>query len=124
MLDIDYHFGDGTHNILKNKGYVTVHNVAANNREAYMNEVADEMERCQAEIIGISAGFDNHEKDWGGTLTTGDYREIGDMVRGAAKRCGGGCFGILEGGYNHQVLGHNVMALIEGLSGKQHHSGG
>ena len=30
----------------------------------------------------------------------------------------GRCFGILEGGYNHQVLGLNVLALIEGLSGK------
>jgi acetoin utilization deacetylase AcuC-like enzyme len=34
------------------------------------------------------------------------------------KKEGGGCFGILEGGYNHTVLGHNVMALIEGVSGK------
>jgi acetoin utilization deacetylase AcuC-like enzyme len=42
-------------------------------------------------------------------------------VRDSARRCGGGCFGILEGGYNHQVLGHNVMALIEGLSGQVDH---
>jgi len=52
----------------------------------------------------------------GGTLETDDYREIGRLVRAAARRCGGGCFAILEGGYNHQVLGHNVLALIEGLS--------
>jgi acetoin utilization deacetylase AcuC-like enzyme len=83
-----------------------------------MREVADEMGRCQADIIGISAGFDNHEEDWGGTLTTDDYEEIGRMVRAAAERCSGGCFGILEGGYNHQVLGHNVLALIKGLSRK------
>jgi len=116
VLDIDLHFGDGTVNILENKGYVTVHNVAADLRKAYMDEIADEMERCQADIIGISAGFDNHEQDWGGTLKRDDYQRIGRMVRAAAKRCGGGCFGILEGGYNHQVLGHNVMALIEGFS--------
>lgn len=116
VLDIDLHFGDGTVNILKGKDDVTVHNCAAVSREAYMDEVADEMARCQAEIIGISAGFDNHEEDWGGTLTTEDYREIGRFVRAAAQRCGGGCFGILEGGYNHQVLGHNVLALIKGLS--------
>ena len=116
VLDIDLHFGDGTVNILKGKEYVTVHNCAAHARDAYMEEVADEMARCQAEIIGISAGFDNHEEDWGGTLTTDDYKEIGRLVRAAALRCGGGCFAILEGGYNHQVLGHNVMALIKGLS--------
>ncbi len=27
-----------------------------------------------------------------------------------------GCFAILEGGYNHDVLGENVAALAEGLS--------
>ena len=117
VLDIDLHFGDGTDNILGEKEYVTVHNCAAGSRDAYMDEVADEMARCQADMIGISAGFDNHKEDWGGTLATDDYREIGRLVRAAAKRCGGGCFAILEGGYNHQVLGHNVLALVEGLSG-------
>ena len=117
VLDIDFHFGDGTVNILKPKDYVTVYNVASSHREAYLTEVKDEMENCEADIIGISAGFDNHEDDWGGTLKTGDYREIGRMVHNAAKRHGRGCFAILEGGYNHEVLGYNAMALIEGLSG-------
>ena len=118
VLDIDLHFGDGTENILGGKEYVTVHNCAAGSRDAYMDEVADEMARCQADMIGISAGFDNHKEDWGGTLETDDYREIGRLVRTAARRCGGGCFAILEGGYNHQVLGHNVLVLVEGLSGE------
>ena len=117
VLDIDLHYGDGTVNILEGKQYVTIHNVEASTRETYLDDVAQEMERCQADIIGISAGFDNHRDDWGGLLLTGDYREIGRMVREAAKRRGGGCFGILEGGYNHQVLGHNVRAMLEGLSG-------
>jgi len=38
------------------------------------------------------------------------------MVRQAARASEGGCFAILEGGYNHDVLGHNVAALIDGLS--------
>jgi len=116
VLDIDLHFGDGTVNILKTEGYVTVHNVAASHREAYLAEVKDEMEKCDADIIAVSAGFDNHEDDWGGTLATEDYREIGTMVRASSRRHGRGCFAILEGGYNHQVLGYNVAALIEGLS--------
>ena len=53
----------------------------------------------------------------GGLLLTSDYYEIGKMVKQAALRCKGGCFGILEGGYNHQVLGNSVRALLEGLSG-------
>jgi len=38
------------------------------------------------------------------------------MVRSAAQRNGGGCFAILEGGYNHDVLGVNALALIRGMS--------
>jgi acetoin utilization deacetylase AcuC-like enzyme len=116
VLDIDLHYGDGTVSILENKPYVTVHNVRATQRKGYLEEIANEMDRCQADIIGISAGFDNHQDDWGGLLTTRDYLEIGKQVNAAAMRCQAGCFGILEGGYNHQVLGLNVRALIEGLS--------
>ena len=118
VLDIDLHYGDGTVNILKNKGYVTIHNPDSSNRLAYLQEVKDEMENCRADIIGISAGFDNHEEDWGGLLKTEDYQQIGRYVREAAQRAGGGCFAILEGGYNHRVLGHNVWALIQGMEGK------
>jgi len=117
VLDIDLHFGDGTVKILRGRDYVTVHNIQAAHRDSYLDEVGEAMKHPKADVIGISAGFDNHEDDWGGTLKTVDYREIGRMVREAAERCSGGCFGILEGGYNHRVLGHNVMALIEGLSG-------
>ncbi|MGC9323468.1 MAG: histone deacetylase family protein [Desulfomonilia bacterium] len=116
VLDIDLHYGDGTVNIMQNKGYVTIHNVSAYDRLSYLREVEDEMEHVHADIIAISAGFDNHEEDWGGVLRTEDYRTIGAYVRRAALRSEGGCFAILEGGYNHRVLGHNVLALIEGLS--------
>jgi len=115
VLDFDLHFGDGTVNILGGKDWVKVYNVDASDREAYMEEVRREMSQCKVDLIGISAGFDNHERDWGGTLRTDDFREMGRMVIEAAGRSGGGCFGILEGGYNHSVLGHNVMALLEGL---------
>jgi acetoin utilization deacetylase AcuC-like enzyme len=43
----------------------------------------------------------------------------GKLVRRVAKMHGGGCFGIPEGGYNHRVLGQNVMAFIEGMEGEQ-----
>jgi len=116
VLDIDLHFGDGTVNILGGRDGIEVHNVEARNRILYLDEISNEMSACQAEIIGISAGFDNHQEDWGGLLETEDYFEIGYMVRKAARRIGGGYFAILEGGYNHQVLGANVLALIKGMS--------
>ena len=68
-------------------------------------------------MIAASAGFDNHENDWGGLLKTEDYTFMGRLMKEAAQRNRGGCFGILEGGYNHGVLGINVLAFIEGLNG-------
>lgn len=116
ILDFDLHYGDGTVNILGRKDYVTIYNPDRSDRNSYLRDVFDELEHCSADMIGISAGFDNHEQDWGGLLATEDYREMGRAVRQASLRNNGGCFAILEGGYNHRVLGRNVLALIEGLS--------
>ena len=116
ILDIDMHFGDGTESILAHNDWVTVHNVETRDRAVYMQEVEDAMNRCKTDIIGISAGFDNHKEDWGGVLLTDDYTEIGRLVKEASVRNQGGCFALLEGGYNHLVLGQNVSALIQGLS--------
>jgi acetoin utilization deacetylase AcuC-like enzyme len=116
ILDFDLHFGDGTENILGRRKYASIHNPGVCDRQAYLAEVDEELERFPADIIGMSAGFDNHLQDWGGLLTTEDYFAMGRMVRIAARRNGGGCFAILEGGYNHSVLGYNVLALINGLS--------
>jgi len=118
VLDIDLHFGDGTVNIFRKKDYVAVFNVSANNRESYLEEVAQELKKQQPDIIGISAGFDNHKDDWGGLLETQDYTAIGNMVRETCERKRCGFFAVLEGGYNHQVLGRNIAALLQGMAGK------
>ena len=115
ILDFDLHFGDGNVNILGGKGYVSILNPSDATRNAYLMSVEKFLSAQQADIIGISAGFDNHLEDWGGLLATEDYREMGRMVKEAARRSEGGYFAILEGGYNHQVLGRNVMALLEGM---------
>lgn len=116
ILDFDLHFGDGTENILGKRSYVTIHNPGAHDRQDYLDEVEQELRRYPADVIGVSAGFDNHRQDWGGLLTTDDYALMGRMVRSAARRNGGGCFALLEGGYNHDVLGLNARALMQGLS--------
>ena len=115
VLDFDLHFGDGTVNILGGKDYVSILNPKASDRGRYVDEIRKFLESRQVDIIGISAGFDHHEDDWGGLLATSDYKKIGRLVKEAAQRNKGGYFAILEGGYNHQVLGQNVMALIEGM---------
>jgi acetoin utilization deacetylase AcuC-like enzyme len=115
ILDFDLHFGDGTVNILEGKRYVTILNPTAADRNTYLKEVRDFLFAQRVDIIGVSAGFDHHVEDWGGLLTTDDYRQMGRMVREAAGKNGGGCFGLLEGGYNYRVLGANVMAFLEGM---------
>ena len=116
VLDIDLHFGDGTLDILGHRNWVTVVNIEGHSRNRYLQAVKTAMQNCRADLIGISAGFDNHAADWGGLLNTEDYEEIGYRVRSAADRNQGGCFGILEGGYNHEVLGDNALALIQGMA--------
>ncbi len=118
VLDFDLHYGDGNVNILGHLDWATLHNPEARDRISYLEDVKAELKTCQADIIGISAGFDHHEKDWGGLLKTEDYQQMGQMVRSAAQRIGGGFFAILEGGYNHQVLGENALALIRGMEGQ------
>ena len=115
ILDFDLHFGDGTVNILEDRGYATICNPSSADRNGYLREVFQALSKEKVDLIGVSAGFDHHLEDWGGLLTTGDYREIGGMVREAAANNGGGCFAVLEGGYNHRVLGRNVLAFLEGL---------
>ena len=116
VLDIDLHFGDGTENTLGNRDWVTVVKVEAYSRRRYLQQVKEAMQNCRADLIGVSAGFDNHVEDWGGLLHTEDYEEIGCRVRSASLRTGGGCFAVLEGGYNHDVLGENVLALMQGMA--------
>lgn len=86
-------------------------------RDQYLAQVRETLERSSVDVIGVSAGFDNHIRDWGGLLTTEDYHQMGTMVRLASERRGCGCFGVLEGGYNYDVLGRNVLGFVEGLFG-------
>ena len=116
VLDIDLNFGDGTVNILGSKDWATVHNPSARSREDYLKEVEQVLAGIQVDIIGISAGFDHHVDDWGSLLKTNDYEAIGSLVKKKAKTLGSGCFALLEGDYNHAVLGHNLRALLDGLS--------
>ena len=117
VLDIDLHFGDGTVNIFRESDYVSIFNGSLNDRKGYLGAIAKELEKQESDIVGISAGFDNHKDDWGGLLETEDYTTIGKMVRERCEKNRCGYFAILEGGYNHQVLGLNVLALLKGMEG-------
>ena len=52
-------------------------------------------------MFAVSAGFDNHVDDWGKTLETSDYAELGRMAKEfAINVCDSRRFALLEGGYN------------------------
>lgn len=114
ILDFDLHFGDGTSNIFGELPEVAYYHAASvNTIESIRDRLLSVGER---DIIAVSAGFDRHEADWGGMLKTEDYRRIGEIVRDYAKRSAKGrYFAVLEGGYNHSVLGLNVKAFLEGM---------
>ena len=115
VLDIDLHVGDGTENILGGESWVSVLNPKSPSREGYLREVSDALESFRGDWISVSAGFDNHSADWGGLLTTDDYRLLGLDVGIRARILKAGCFAVLEGGYNHGILGENVRAFCHGL---------
>lgn len=118
VLDIDLHFGDGTDNFFAAKRGVTVANIQDNHREEFLKNVDRALSSNEYDIIAVSAGFDRHKEDWGGTLTTDDYFTIGSRVRDyAVARCDGRYFAVLEGGYNTDVLGVNALALCKGMDG-------
>jgi len=116
ILDIDLHFGDGTENIFQNVPEVTYFHPESHQRQTFVDSISQFLAKSAADVVAVSAGFDRHEHDWGGLLTTEDYESIGRLVKGFAERaCHGSRYGVLEGGYNHTVLGKNVKALLDGM---------
>jgi acetoin utilization deacetylase AcuC-like enzyme len=68
------------------------------------------------DIIAVSAGFDNYEKDLGKKLRTFDFYNIGLILKNLCKRFGHNRrFAVLEGGYYLPDLGKNVEAFCGGF---------
>jgi acetoin utilization deacetylase AcuC-like enzyme len=118
VLDFDLHFGDGTENSFLGNPNVDYFHPEGSSNEDFIQKVERHLERSGPfDILAVSAGFDRHVQDWGGLLETEDYRTIGSLVKThSLKVCRGRRFGLLEGGYNHEVLGYNVRAFLEGMS--------
>jgi len=118
IVDIDLHYGDGTANIFQGVSEVTYFHPNAWNRQAFLDEISRFLAaiKDKVDVVAVSAGFDRHEQDWGGMLKTEDYLTIGERIKEfAEKACNGKRYAVLEGGYNHSVLGKNVKALLEGM---------
>ncbi len=117
IIDYDLHFGDGTDNTFSKTSKVIYYSVKGSDRAQFISNMESFLEKCEdIDIIAVSAGFDRHEDDWGGLLTTDDYEQIGKILKKSAERmCNRKRFAVLEGGYNHAVLGKNVRAFINGF---------
>jgi len=119
ILDFDLHTGDGNINILGDDKKFTISNPNGSGDKEYLANVKRVLDNApDVDIIVASAGFDEYEDDWGNNLSTDAFREIGHlMYEFAKKRCGGRRYALLEGGYNFEDLGKNVLAFCEGLRG-------
>ncbi|MHA1904704.1 MAG: histone deacetylase family protein [Candidatus Thorarchaeota archaeon] len=120
ILDFDLHTGDGNINILEDEPGFILHNPSGRGDENYLRDVRRSLDACpDVDIAVASAGFDQYIDCWGSNLSTDAFREIGRLLfEFSEDRCEGRRFGLLEGGYNHQALGKNVLAFCEGLKGK------
>ena len=118
VVDIDLHYGDGTASIFASSQQVTYFHPESSKRQYYVDELHRllSVPRGPFGILAVSAGFDRHEHDWGGLLKTEDYYTIGAMLKELAKdKCSSRRFAVLEGGYNHYVLGKSVKAFLDGF---------
>ncbi|MFX1395005.1 MAG: histone deacetylase family protein, partial [Promethearchaeota archaeon] len=119
ILDFDLHFGDGNVNILTNRDdfKVKILNPDSSSRANYIREVEEYMKNLDdIDIFAASAGFDQGIQDWGHLLYPDDYTELGRLMKEYSKKlCNGRRYAILEGGYNHDVIGKNVYAFCKGF---------
>ncbi len=118
IIDVDLHYGDGTADIFALSPEIAYFHPEGRDREAYLNNLASFLSTKHEpfDILALSAGFDRHEQDWGGMLKTEDYRIIGNMLKEFADNmCKGKRFAVLEGGYNHSVVGKNAKSLLKGM---------
>ena len=117
ILDFDLHYGDGTANTFNGSKEVSYFHPEGPNREAFLKDLQQCLRTEKGyDIIALSAGFDRHEEDWGGLLKTEDYLSIGRWAKEfSLEHFKGRRFAVLEGGYNHSVLGRNVRSFLQGL---------
>lgn len=120
VIDFDMHRGDGTAEIFDADPRVRFLDVSSAEKDVFVQKIERFLESLPpVDIIGVSAGFDMHVKDWGGLLTNRDYHRIGRLIGDAARRkASGRVFAVLEGGYMPHELGKAVLAFCKGLEGK------
>jgi acetoin utilization deacetylase AcuC-like enzyme len=88
-------------------------------QEIFTAVALPELSAFKPQLVLVSAGFDAHERDplAGLGLTESTYRWLANEIDKIAQQfCDGKILSVLEGGYNHTVLGSSVVAYLEGLA--------
>lgn len=118
ILDFDLHFGDGTENVFGADPDILYLHPEERTAGAFLDRIARDLGKAgERDVLAVSAGFDRGKADWGDLLGEGDYRRLGEIARDyAVAHCGGRRYALLEGGYNHAVLGRHVLAFLEGFA--------
>jgi len=112
IVDIDLHYGNGTYDIVKGDENIVFKNIDARSRKDFFEQLNQSLNNAgNFDIIGCSAGFDTYVKDWGGLLSTDDFKEIGNLLASSNPHF----FSLLEGGYYLPDLGKNVYAYLKGI---------
>jgi acetoin utilization deacetylase AcuC-like enzyme len=123
IIDIDLHYGDGTVSIFRGDSNVKIVNpwsVDENfeylnmDGSRYLSQVEDAFHSFDCDIVGVSAGFDTYQEDWGKLLKKEDFCRIGKVIKEGAKMCDGHRFAVLEGGY-HPDLKWCIKSFLEGF---------
>ena len=117
VIDFDAHTGDGNVNVLSKWPEANVFNPIADNNKDYIDTIKAYISQIQhVDIVGVSAGFDNYEKDLGKKLKTIDFYLIGKLIKKFANKVSRKRrFAILEGVYYLPDLGINVAAFCQGF---------
>ena len=127
IIDCDYHYGDGTHDILLRLDlYDQVrHWTLGAHSKGSERQVLARLEAALTETLGGSelviyqAGADSHEDDpLGGVFSTEGYRERDRLVFAAAARAGVPVVWNLAGGYQEplsKVLDLHAITMGEAL---------
>lgn len=112
IVDIDLHYGNGTHDIVRSDSRITFRNIDARSREGFFKDLEEALsDGSSYDILGCSVGFDTYVRDWGGMLYGEDYHRIGSSLVSANPRL----FCVLEGGYYVADLGTNTRFLLTGI---------
>ena len=88
--------------------------------ETLLDAIAEASQSFQPDLLIISAGFDAAREDplGGFTLDMEHFSRLtSEAVRRTAGSTGGRTVSVLEGGYNPQELGRNVVGHLKALAG-------